>query len=514
MADSRLVNSNETSRAQHIAIQGLPVNPFGQGGPGASMITDMVVPRSDITVQPGLNNFSSFNIQSFPGTKIKLVPRNGTTPLWREEFNDLLSNCKRSHIIAMKGPPILTEFSASFLSRYPDTPAQQVMTAYAHEYMLYLQHNTDVYHLLRASMLMQGPSVEADIKLFHEHFHLNDYRDGKGLYTWATTQVPAPLSISAQSDLLDTFQNAKLSENATVSMFSTHCTALFNTRGHIIGNVVSRPASYYHKLMASIPTKPDACKLVLVRNWMTEKLTDAHPITLTPPVFIDRSVMYAKALGMNDSQSGGGVLAVGEAPPRGNDATVVYRGPCKSKLCACNQPGSANVSKSDCVCHNSKVPFGKDASEGAKAFVKLMRAYLVIKPSANLLDANTTTKVIRDAVKAAKPKGQITATGAEATPPATVEVPAGSILITTEQADNLKQFTSWVESINGKSVLMIQCDTCYDNGEPLITHLPDGDTLLSDCVFCHCHHSPDFPWCALSLGMSLDVPVMAYRAAF
>ena len=40
MADSRLVNSNETSRAQHIAIQGLPVNPFGQGGPAASMITD------------------------------------------------------------------------------------------------------------------------------------------------------------------------------------------------------------------------------------------------------------------------------------------------------------------------------------------------------------------------------------------------------------------------------------------------------------------------------------------
>ena len=167
----------------------------------------MVAPRSDITVQPGLNNFSSFNIQSFPGTKIKLVPRNGTTPLWREEFNDLLSNCKRSHIIAMKGHPILTEFLASFLSRYPDTPAQQVMTAYAHEYMLYLQHNTDVYHLLRASMLMQGPSVEADIKVFHEHFYLNDYRDGKGLYTWAITQVPAPLSISAQSDLLDTFQN-------------------------------------------------------------------------------------------------------------------------------------------------------------------------------------------------------------------------------------------------------------------------------------------------------------------
>ena len=40
MADSRLVNSNETSRAQHMATQGIPANPFGQGGPGASMITD------------------------------------------------------------------------------------------------------------------------------------------------------------------------------------------------------------------------------------------------------------------------------------------------------------------------------------------------------------------------------------------------------------------------------------------------------------------------------------------
>ena len=83
----------------------------------------------------------------------------------------------------MKGPPVLTEFSASFVSRYPVTPPQQVMNAYAQEYLLYLQHNTDVYHILRASMLLQGPFVEADIKLFHKHFHLNDYRDGKGLYT-------------------------------------------------------------------------------------------------------------------------------------------------------------------------------------------------------------------------------------------------------------------------------------------------------------------------------------------
>ena len=88
------------------------------------------------------------------------------------------------------------------------------MHAYAQEYLLYLQHNTDVYHILRTSMLLQGPFVETDIKLFHKDFHLNDYRDGKGLYTWATSQVPAPLSISAQSNLLDTFQNARLSEHA------------------------------------------------------------------------------------------------------------------------------------------------------------------------------------------------------------------------------------------------------------------------------------------------------------
>ena len=44
---------------------------------------------------------------------------------------------------------------------------------YAQEYLLYLQQNTDVYHILRASMLLQGPFVEADIKLFHKHFHFN-----------------------------------------------------------------------------------------------------------------------------------------------------------------------------------------------------------------------------------------------------------------------------------------------------------------------------------------------------
>ena len=47
--------------------------------------------------------------------------------------------------------------------------------------MLYLQHNTDVYHILRASMTLQGPFVNADIQLFADHFVLGDMRDGKGL---------------------------------------------------------------------------------------------------------------------------------------------------------------------------------------------------------------------------------------------------------------------------------------------------------------------------------------------
>ena len=152
-------------------------------------------------------------------------------------------------------------------------------------------------------------------------------------------------------------------------------------------------------------------------------------------------------------------------------------------------------------------PFPKDASEGAKAFVKLMRAYMVTKPRANLLDPNATTKVIRDAVKAAKPKGQVTPIGAAATPAATAETAAGTVFITIEQADNLKQFTSWVDTINGKSILMLQCNPEYDKSDALLVmHLPDGETLLVDCTLCRYRHTPDFPWCAPSLGMSPDEP--------
>jgi hypothetical protein len=48
-------------------------------------------------------------------------------------------------------------------------------------------------------MTLQGPFVNADIKLSAHHFSLGDMRDGKGLYDWAISFIK-PQSIAAQSD--------------------------------------------------------------------------------------------------------------------------------------------------------------------------------------------------------------------------------------------------------------------------------------------------------------------------
>jgi hypothetical protein len=106
----------------------MPATTQGLASGGTQLITDMVEPRSDGSLfRPGLNNSASFSITNYPGTQGKLVPRGGPTTLWKEEFNDLLGNCKRSHILVMTGPPDLAKLSASFLTRYPNAQHPQVL---------------------------------------------------------------------------------------------------------------------------------------------------------------------------------------------------------------------------------------------------------------------------------------------------------------------------------------------------------------------------------------------------
>ena len=124
---------------------------------------------------------------------------------------------------------------------------------------------------------------------------------------------------------------------------------------------------------------------------MAEKISDEHAIIAAPGAFIERAVKYAKNLGMYDSQSS--VMAIpGQNLPRpGNERNggqpQEYKGYFKSRICPCNAPG--NVTKADCVCYNSKIVLSSDASKGAKAYVKLNRLYLVLKPRAKLLEVDT-----------------------------------------------------------------------------------------------------------------------------
>ena len=75
-----------------------------------SVPNDMVAFRSQhSSAGPGFYE-QQFATTKYPATKVKLVPREGVTPAWNEEIKNLLSQCRRSHILIEDGPPTLHRF--------------------------------------------------------------------------------------------------------------------------------------------------------------------------------------------------------------------------------------------------------------------------------------------------------------------------------------------------------------------------------------------------------------------
>ena len=75
-----------------------------------SVPNDMVAFRSQhSSAGPGIFE-QQFATTKYPATKVKLTPRDGVTPAWNEEFKNLISQCRRSHILIEDGPPTLHRF--------------------------------------------------------------------------------------------------------------------------------------------------------------------------------------------------------------------------------------------------------------------------------------------------------------------------------------------------------------------------------------------------------------------
>ena len=108
---------------------------------------------------PGLVQQRFATIQ-YPGTKELLVPRDGVTPGWNEDFINLIAQHKRSHILREE-PPTLQHF----IQAAPSINLRQLQHMHSIAVKEWQQENTDVFYILRNSVNLAGPHNKTDLAM-------------------------------------------------------------------------------------------------------------------------------------------------------------------------------------------------------------------------------------------------------------------------------------------------------------------------------------------------------------
>ena len=136
-----------------------------------SVYNDMVAFRSQHdSAGPGIIE-QQFATTKYPATKVKLTPREGVTPAWNEEFKNLISQCRRSHILIEDGPPTLHRF----LQEAPSLDLQLLRHMQAKAVHEWQRENTDVFYILRNSVNLEGPHNKADLAMLEQNFRQATY---------------------------------------------------------------------------------------------------------------------------------------------------------------------------------------------------------------------------------------------------------------------------------------------------------------------------------------------------
>ena len=140
-----------------------------------SVPNDMVAFRSQhSSAGPGFYE-QQFATTKYPATKVKLVPREGVTPAWNEEIKNLLSQCRRSHILIEDGPPTLHRF----MQEAPSIDLQLLRRMQAIAVQEWQRENTDVFYILRNSINLEGPHNKADLAMLEQKFSVATYEMAK-----------------------------------------------------------------------------------------------------------------------------------------------------------------------------------------------------------------------------------------------------------------------------------------------------------------------------------------------
>jgi hypothetical protein len=83
----------------------------------------------------------------------------------------------------------------------------------------------------------------------------------------------------------------------TLVMLEKHAVELLSIWSKIAGNDIAAPASFYSRLLSSIPPGINGA-VGTFRSWLADKITDGAPILSEPEKFVDKLLAHARTLGI------------------------------------------------------------------------------------------------------------------------------------------------------------------------------------------------------------------------
>jgi hypothetical protein len=235
-----------------------------------------------------------------PARAIKLAPpaqrwkpRSGRGfAVWRADLADRLS----THDLldtSCTGPPTLGDAEKTWAG----CSADEIFALYKDACAEYKAENTAVFHVVMSTIDLSGIREETDIAFITRHFHEGGERDGNGLLKWCE-EFADHTDTGEQDRLQILLAETKLSgHGVTVVMLEKHAVELLSTWSKIAGNDIAAPASYYSRLLSSIPPGINGAVGTL-RSWLADKITDGAPILSEPEKFVDKLLAHARTLGI------------------------------------------------------------------------------------------------------------------------------------------------------------------------------------------------------------------------
>ena len=252
---------------------------------------------------------------SLPGIKSVIKPRDGpsaTRDDWVEEVADVMSIYPDVYACFSTVPPTLAEC----VTRWPDIPADAQLQRFTIALNEYQVVNGAVYRMLRPSVDLSGPFMATDKRHIARSFVAGDKRDGRGLYDWCLSfsgTSGAEGELGSQLELYNKIQQLKLTQGANRTTIATHMDELLTLWLRVGANSVDQPGQFYLLLLSSFPTEPDTSKVVRLRGWFAEKITEKSPQLADVYSFFALLNAHAVTIAIPDGNSsgqGGSALAL------------------------------------------------------------------------------------------------------------------------------------------------------------------------------------------------------------